>query len=627
MAGLKRGLSNQRADVPSSRGESMKLTREYGVNHMRPRTALIFASAALVLAGVASSPQTSHTQAAQQTQTEQPAAWQAAQPYTEEIDLGMYQRIMNEGFNDSHIMEYASALTDDIGERLTGSPNALKANKWAQQQFTAMGCANAHLESWGDFGQGWQQLNTWIRMVSPDIAVFIAQAQPWTPSTNGPVTGDVVNVVIDRERDMDRYRGKLAGKIVLFGPMRPVPHVDQPLWNRLTDEQLDAMTKYPRPSGGFAHPEAANSDAEEMLLLAQVDQFFADEHVAGVILPSRARQNGGASGGTFVDDYYGQGPGASLPGQPGKVPVVKMAIENYGRMYRLLQANVPVRVQMDVETKFTGEQQGYNTIAEIPGTDPNLKDQVVMIGGHLDSWTAGTGATDNGAGTVVTMEAMRILTALHVHPRRTIRAALWTGEEEGELGSLGYAREHLGTIPFLDTPEQREIPVYLRSPGGPLTLKPEQKLISVYFNYDDGSGRIRGIETQGNVALEPIFAQWIAPLKDLGVTAISLRSSGSTDNINFDAVGIPGLNFIQDPLNYNTRAHHTNMDVYEELSPDDLKQAAVVEAIFVYNAAMRDELLPRNALVMNPTAPIGERAEPKPLPGVFPDAEPAVKPQ
>jgi carboxypeptidase Q len=596
----------------------------YGVNFMRSRTALT-AGAALFLAGLISIPDSSPSQSAKEQQAEQSAARQAEQPYTERIDLSMYQRIMNEGFNHSRIMEYASALVDDIGERLTGSPNALKANNWARDQFTAMGCANSHLESWGDFGQGWQQLNTWVRMVSPDIAVFIAQAQPWTPSTNGPVTGDVVNVVINRERDMEQYKGKLAGKIVLFGPMRPVPHVEQPLWTRLTDEQLDAMTKYPRPSGGFAHPEAANSDAQVMLFLAKVDQFFADEHVAAVILPSRPRQDGGASGGTFVDDYYGQGPGASMPGQPGKVPVVKMAIENYGRMYRLLQANVPVRVQIDVETKFFGEQQGYNTIAEISGTDPDLKDQVVMLGGHLDSWAAGTGATDNGAGTVVTMEAMRILTALHVHPRRTIRAALWTGEEEGELGSLGYARKHLGVIP-LDKPEEREIPVYLRSPSGPLTLKPDQKLISVYFNYDDGSGRIRGIQTEGDVALVPIFEQWIAPLKNLGVTAVSLRSSGATDNINFDAVGIPGLNFIQDPLDYNTRSHHTNMDVYEELSPDDLKQAAVVEAVFVYDAAMRDELLPRNALVMNPTAPIGESAEPTPLPGVFPDATPAAKP-
>jgi Zn-dependent M28 family amino/carboxypeptidase len=225
------------------------------------------------------------------------------------------------------------------------------------------------------------------------------------------------------------------------------------------------------------------------------------------------------------------------------------------------------------------------------------------------------------------MEAMRILAALHVHPRRTIRAALWTGEEEGELGSLGYAREHLGTIPFLDTPEQRQIPVYLRSPGGSLTLKPEQKLISVYFNYDDGSGRIRGIQTEGDIALVPIFQQWIRPLKDLGVTAVSMRGGGATDNINFDAVGVPGLNFIQDPLDYDTRAHHTNMDVYEELSPDDLKQAAVVEAIFAYDAAMRDRLLPRNALVINPTAPIGETARPKPLPGVFPDAVPPAKSQ
>jgi hypothetical protein len=503
-----------------------------------------------------------------------------------------------------------------------------------------MGCANSHLESWGDFGQGWQQLNTWVRMVSPDYAVFIAQAYPWTAATDGAVTGDVVNVIINREQDIDRYKGQLAGKIVLFGPMRPVPPVDQPLWLRRSDEQTQAATQYPgqRPAaarpgaanaGAPRQPEAPNAEALHMELMAKVDQFLADEHVAGVILPSGTLQNGGASGGTFVDAYYGQGPGASMPGQLGKVPVVVMAIENYGRMYRLLQAHVPVRVQMDVETKVTGEQQGFNTLAEIPGTDPDLKDQVVMIGGHLDSWIAGTGATDNGAGTIVTMEAMRILNALHVHPRRTIRAALWTGEEEGELGSWGYIREHFGGYPLSSAPEEQDWPLYMRLPGGPVTLKPDQKLLSAYFNYDDGSGRILGLALQGDAALEPIFEQWIAPLKDLGVTTLNLRTTGSTDNVHFKDVGLLGLNFMQDPLDYGTRSHHTNMDVYEELSPDDLKQSAVVEAILAYDVAMRDQLLPRIPLVTNPTEPsdaIGRgAAPPKPLPGVFPDAMPPAK--
>ncbi|HUV96237.1 MAG TPA: M20/M25/M40 family metallo-hydrolase, partial [Acidobacteriaceae bacterium] len=328
----------------------------------------------------------------------------------------------------------------------------------------------------------------------------------------------------------------------------------------------------------------------------------------------------GGSGGTFFDDN-----GASLGPEPYKadhrikIPTVVMAIENYGRMFRLLAADVPVTVQMDVETKFTGEnEQGYDTIAEIPGTDPQLKDQVVMVGGHLDSWIAGTGATDNGAGTVVAMEVMRILNALHVQPRRTIRIALWSGEEQGIYGSRGYVKNHFGSFPVSTAPNQMKLPEWLRKPAGPLTILPEQKLVSGYFNVDNGSGKIRGVYLQGNAAVAPIFAAWIAPLKSLGVTTLTMRNTGGTDHLSFDAVGIPGFQFIQDPLDYETRTHHSNMDVYEELSPSDLKQAAVVEAIFVYNTAMRDQMLPRKPL---PTPkPMFDFSTPKPLPGVFPDA-------
>ncbi len=549
------------------------------------------------------------------------AAQQAGQSATERIDLAMYQRIMDEGFNRSHIMDYASALADDIGPRLTGSPNMAKANKWTREQFKAMGCSNAHLESWGEFGMGWQQLNTWVRMVSPDTAVFIAQATPWSPSTNGPVTGDVVWVNIQDQKDFAQYRGKLAGKVVLFGPMRAVPPVDEPLFTRFSRQQLDALTEYPAPGDQASDlSKRIQAASRRRELIDKVAQFFADEHVAGVIVPSRDAPDGGGSGGTFFDDN-----GGALGTQPYnsdyrvKVPVVVMAIEHYGRMYRLLKAKVPVSVQMDVETKFTGDhEQGYNTIAEIPGTDPSLKDQLVMLGGHLDSWISGTGATDNGAGAVVAMEVMRILTALHVHPRRTIRVALWSGEEEGLDGSRGYVRDHFGSYPVSTAPDQMKLPGWLRKPAGPLTIKPDQKLVSAYFNLDNGGGRIRGVYLQENASVSPIFAQWIAPLKTLGVTTLTLRNTASTDHIAFDAVGIPGFQFIQDPLDYKTRTHHSNMDVYEELQPGDLQQAAVVEAIFVYDAAMRDEMLPRKPLP-RPKAMV-DTTGPLPLPGVFPDA-------
>jgi hypothetical protein len=546
----------------------------------------------------------------------------AVQPATESLDLNMYQRIRDEGLNHSHVMEFASALADGIGPRLTGSPNLRKANDWTRDTLTKIGLENAHLEDWGEFGMGWEQLNTWARMVQPDTAVLILQATPWSPATPGPVTGDVVYVTIQSEKDLDQYKGKLAGKIVLFGPMRPVPPVDKPLFERNTDKDLADIEEFPVSNSVGRDREqleaAMRARMERRRLLDKVAQFFADEKVAAVIEPSRDGGNGGGSGGTIFDDngtfldrtQY-------LADKALKVPVAVAAIESYGRLYRLVQAHVPVSVEIDIETKVTGEHEhGYNTIAEIPGTDPSLKDQVVMLGGHLDSWIAGTGATDNGAGVVVAMEAVRILEALGVKPRRTIRIALWTGEEQGLFGSMGYTKQHFGSAKLSTAPDQLALPEFLRHAVGPLEVKSEQKLISAYFNVDNGSGKIRGIYTQGNAAVAPIFAQWIAPLKDLGVTAITAQDTGGTDHLSFDAVGIPGFQFIQDDLDYESRAHHSNEDVYERLQPADLKQIATVEAIFVYNAAERDEMMPRKPL----PEPDQEEKKLAPLEGIFPGA-------
>ncbi len=546
-------------------------------------------------------------------------AWEQPQPAVENIDYTMYARIREEGLQHSHVMEYGSALADDIGPRLTGSPNMAKANAWTRDQLTAMGCVNAHLDDWGEFGMGWQQLNTWVRMTSPDSAVFIAQATPWSPSTNGPVSGEAVYVNIQDEKDFDQYKGKLAGKIVLLGEMREVPPVDKALFERYSEKELEDIAEYPTGDarGAADYQTRLKAYIARSRMSDKIATFLADEKAAAVIRPSRDARDGGGSGGTIFDDN-----GAALGRMPYKretavkVPVVVMAIESYGRVYRLLQAHVPVTIEMDVETKFTGDHEhGYDTIAEIPGTDPELKDQVVMVGGHLDSWIAGTGATDNGAGTIVAMEVMRILKALDVHPRRTIRIALWSGEEEGLFGSRGYVKEHFGYAAPLTTPEQMALPEFLRATG-PLELKPDQKLISGYFNLDNGSGKIRGIYLQENAAVLPIFTQWMAPLKDLGVTTITMRNTGGTDHLSFDAVGIPGFQFIQDPLDYETRTHHSNQDVFERLQPGDLKQAAVVEAIFVYNAAMRDQMLPRKPL----PHPELRQQQTKPLPAVFPGA-------
>jgi hypothetical protein len=463
-------------------------------------------------------------------------------------------------------------------------------------------------------------------MVSPDTAILILQATPWSPATSGPVTGDVVWVDIHEEKDFDKYKGKLAGKIVLYGAMREVPPLEKPLFDRNSEKDLQDIAEFPVTAGaGGRSPDMQarlRTYMERMRMIDKIAQFFADEKVAAVIEPSRDGKNGGGSGGTFFDDN-----GATLGRTPYladkqvKVPVAVAAIESYGRLYRLVQAHVPVTVEINIDTKFTGDHEhAYNTVAEIPGTDPKLKDQVVMLGGHLDSWIAGTGATDNGAGTVVAMEAVRILEALGVKPRRTIRIALWTGEEQGLFGSKGYCKEHFGSAALSTAPDQMALPEFMRRATGPLEVKPEQKLVSAYFNVDNGSGKIRGIYTQGNAAVAPIFAQWIAPLKDLGVTTLTMRNTGGTDHLSFDAVGIPGFQFIQDDLDYESRTHHSNEDVVERLQAADLKQISTVEAIFVYNAAMRDQMMPRKPL----PDPAGEEKKRAPLEGIFPNAAPAA---
>ncbi len=543
------------------------------------------------------------------------------QPSVENLDLTMYQRIRDEGLQHSHVMEFASGLADGIGPRLTGSPNVKKANEWTRDQFTAMGCTNAHLEDWGEFGMGWRQLNTWVRMSAPDTAVFIAQALPWSASSHGPVSGGAIWIDAKDEKDLEKYKGKLSGKIIFFGEMRDVKPVDKPLWERRDDANLKTTVEYPvhvgQPEDFFA------SFIKRLEFREKAGAFFAAEHAAGIVVPSRDGRNNGGSGGTIFDDGgSGMGWFTYKRAHAEPLPVVVMAIENYGRVYRLLKANVPVTVEMDVETEFTGDHEhGFDTIAEIPGTDPKLKDEVVMVGGHLDSWASGTGATDNGAGTVVAMEVMRILNALKVQPRRTIRVGLWTGEEQGEFGSYGYVRQHFGYVPLSEEPDQVKLPEFLRKPAAPPVIKADQAKISGYFNVDNGSGKIRGIYLQQNAAIASIFQQWIAPLADLGVSTITMRDTGGTDHEAFDSVGIPGFQFIQDMLDYGSRTHHSNMDTYERLQPDDLAQAATVEAIFVYNTAMRDQMLPRKPL----PHPETEEQRKAPLKNVMPGAEKAAE--
>ena len=523
-----------------------------------------------------------------------------AQPAVEALDLNMYFRIRKEGLDHSHIMEYASGLFDGIGPRLTGSPNMAKANAWTRDQLTAMGCANAHLESWGEFGLGWRQISTSVDMAAPDTAVFIAQATPWSPATNGAVTADVIAMSsLKDEKDLDKWKGKLAGKIVLLGKAPTINPNPEPMLQHYDEKKLTQIYDYPL-DGDMQEQHVYTDDPQfwatvfkQVNFKEKISRFIYDEHAVAILLSSY-----GGDGGIIKDDNNeAMGQRVYMPDHKQPIPSVVLANEAFGRISRLLENHVPVQVAMNVNTQFTGDhEQGYDTIAEIPGTDPLLKDEVVMVGGHLDSWPAGTGATDDGAGAIIAMEVMRILTALHVQPRRTIRIGLWSGEEQGYMGSLGYVANHLGTVGLSTSPEQLEVPEFLRQQVGPLKLKPEQALISGYFNLDNGGGKLLGIFAQENAAIAPIFQQWIAPLKDLGVTTISMRRTSGTDHDVFDEVGVPGFQFIQDPRDYETRSVHTNQDVYERLSPTDLKQAAVVEAIFVYNTAMRDQMLPRKPL-------------------------------
>ena len=545
------------------------------------------------------------------------------QPASEKVDLTMYARIREEGLKHSHVMEFAGALADGIGPRLTGSPNMAKANAWARDTMTAYGLTNAHLEDWGEFGMGWQQINTWARMMTPDPEPLWLQAAPWSPATlsggkQGPVSGQVAYVDLNTA-DLDKLKGTLSGKIVMLGAMRATPDLTEPLFSRYTDAELKEMEAYPSGEGRRGQPQVNIQQliadrARLQGLRVKALKMFADEGVLAILTPSRDGGNGGGTGVIFDDN------GANLAREAQKrenavaIPNAVMMIEHYNRLARLAMNHVPVTVEVNIDTKFTGDHEhGFDTVGEIAGTDPKLKDQVVMVGGHLDSWISGTGATDNGAGSIVAMEAMRILKALNVEPRRTLRIALWSGEEQGLFGSIGYVKQHFGT--FNDPPAEPGVPAYMRV-HGPLTTTKEWETLDAYYNLDNGTGKVRGVYTQENAAIGPIFKQWIAPLADLGVSTISNRNTGGTDHLSYDAVGLPGFQFIQDPMDYDTRTHHSDMDTYDRLHAFDLEQAAVVEAIFLYNTAQRDEMMPRKPF----PHPEMDKQRSAPLKGIYPGA-------
>jgi len=558
-------------------------------------------------------------------------------PSTAPASSEVIAKIRDEGFNRSQVMVTLSYLTDVIGPRLTGSPQLHRANEWTRDKMTSWGLVNAHTEPWGFFGRGWSLKRFSAQIIEPQAIPLIGFPKAWSPSLKSPLVAKVILVDPKTEADLDQFKGKLRGAIVLQGGVREVQPRFDPLAVRNDDSALLKMANSDIASVGPSGQARASTAAERRaqftdtavgramaararaatrpsttsasaptsqpaISSAKVLAFLAKEGAAVIITNSTQ-----GDGGTFFIAN------ASIPGQerqpfpttqpttriwsmdaPPVPPQVTLAAEHYNRLVRMIQAGEKLKMAVELEVEFHDNQMGYNTIAEIPGSD--LKDQIVMLGAHMDSWHSGTGATDNAAGCAAVMEAVRIIKALDLHPRRTIRIGLWTGEEQGLFGSKGYVAEHFGSYPDSANPARTRRPTTRPAASQPtrnLIKRSEYDKLSVYFNLDNGSGKIRGVHLEGNEAARPIFRQWLAPFADLDALTLTTSKTGGTDHVSFDAIGLPGFQFIQDPLEYWSRTHHANMDLYDHASADDLKQCSVILATFAYNAAMMDERFPR----------------------------------
>jgi carboxypeptidase Q len=558
---------------------------------------------------------------ARQTTPAQSAPAQVPRPQPTPDPNDPVQRIRDEGLNRSQVMQTLNHLTNVIGPRLTNSPNMRRANEWTRDKLTQWGLAGAKLEPWGAFGRGWVLKKFSADVVEPQTFPLNAYPKAWSPATAGALTGEVVYVDAKDEQGLQKFKGQLRGKIVLNGAVRdPAAHFD-PEGTRQTEKQLLDLANSPDPSTLPARPRTPADMRAATRFTSVKLNFFQEEGAALVIDPSR-----GDGGNIFVQQATVPQPLPTNPqalnallerapdaprqvrawdkAAPKFAPQVTLSIEHYNRLARMLEAGEHVRVSVNLDAQFDdSDPTAYNTVAEIPGTD--LKDEVVMLGGHMDSWHGGTGATDNAAGVAVAMEAVRILKALNLQPRRTIRIALWSGEEQGLLGSRAYVEQHFGK---LETPQPTPqppppgaaegqpaaaAPATATPPRGRLLTKPEYEKLSAYYNLDNGTGRIRGVYMQGNEAVRPFFRAWLAPFADLGAQTLTLANTGSTDHVPFNDIGLPGFQFIQDSIEYNTRTHHSTQDTYERIQPDDVKQAAVIMAAFIYQTAMLDERLPR----------------------------------
>lgn len=506
-------------------------------------------------------------------------------------------KIRDEGMNRSQVMQTLSYMTDVIGGRLTNSPNMKRANEWTRDKMKEWGMQNAHLESWGPFGRGWAVRKFSAVVTEPQFLNVIAYPKAWSPSTKGAVSGEIIHLDAKTPEDLAKYKGQLRGKIVLVSNLRPLKPIDKALLNRISDEELAKLAAAPDPSAsgdtGNPPPAMIKNFVDMMNSQAKKMKFLIDEGAAVMIDSS----NQGSGGTVFVqgagvgvemgevktiEDIFGAA--AFQPfnkkWEANMMPQATMATEDYNRLVRMIDQGAKPKMTIDIDAQYYDDDpMGYNTIAEIPGADPELKDEVVMLGGHLDSWHSSTGATDNGAGCAAVMEAARIILASGLKPRRTIRVALWSGEEQGIFGSTAYVKQHFG-----------------EKKNGALSKAADYDKLSAYYNLDNGTGKIRGVYMQGNSGVRPFFEAWLAPFADLGAKTLTLSNTGGTDHLPFDAIGLPGFQFIQDPVEYDTRTHHSNQDNFDRIQADDMKQSATIIAAFAYQTAMMDGKLPRKVV-------------------------------
>jgi hypothetical protein len=489
------------------------------------------------------------------------------------------------GRGPSRVMDIMYNLTDRFGPRLTNSPQFRAAGQWAAGQLKEWGLSNVQLEKWSSDMPGWQYTYFAGSMVEPAYQPLIGMPVAWTGGTNGAVTGEAILAQIQTPADIDKFHGKLKGKIVLTSPALELPFPTTPLAHRYTDAELSALVPEIIPTGGgrggrggFAASQPQMTVQERQAFQGRLRTYMKDEGVLLTLTVTARGESGTLFGGgaqTSTRNPNGASTRIPLETLASSLPQVSLTAEHYNRIARLLEHDVPVKLQFDIKTQFDPNTDSFNVIAEIPGTAK--KDELVMVGGHFDSWHYGTGATDNAAGSAVSMEAMRILKSLNLKMDRTVRMALWSGEEQGLLGSRAYVKEHFADPAAMKTTAEHE-------------------RLSGYFNIDNGAGRIRGVYLQGNEMMRPVFEAWFAALKDMSEGVVTIRNTTGTDHLSFDAVGLPGFQFIQDPMDYETRTHHSNMDTYDRIQQADLEQMAVIEAAFVYNAATRPDKLPRKEL-------------------------------